>query len=108
VTLPVVWIPDANKDLLEARAWYDNIRPQLGERFALAVEATVEAIAEHPSQFPVVYRNRSPFGSAPLSVRNILRSSGEPDCGHRLLPRQTQSEALAVAVKRSDVACTLL
>jgi hypothetical protein len=40
--------------LLEARAWYDKIGPQLGERFALAVEATVEAIAEHPLQFPVV------------------------------------------------------
>jgi plasmid stabilization system protein ParE len=44
--------------LLEARAWYDNIRPELGERFALAVEATVEALAEHPLQFPVVYRSR--------------------------------------------------
>jgi hypothetical protein len=37
---PVVWIPEANEDLLEARAWYDNIRPQLGEHFALAVDAT--------------------------------------------------------------------
>jgi hypothetical protein len=42
--LPVVWIPESNEDLLDARAWYDNIRLQLGERFALAVEATVEAI----------------------------------------------------------------
>jgi hypothetical protein len=50
VTLPVVWIPEANDDLQEARAWYDNIRPELGERFALA--ATVEAIADHPLQFP--------------------------------------------------------
>jgi len=58
VTLPVVWIPEANEDLLEARAWYDNIRPELGERFALAVEATVETIADHPMQFPVVYRSR--------------------------------------------------
>jgi hypothetical protein len=45
VTLPVVWLPEANEDLLNARAWYDNVRPALGERFALAVEATVEAIA---------------------------------------------------------------
>jgi hypothetical protein len=36
---------------------YDNIRPELGERFALAVDATVEAIAEHPTQFPVIQRN---------------------------------------------------
>jgi plasmid stabilization system protein ParE len=62
VTLPVVWTPEANEDLLEARAWYDNIRPELGERFALAVEATVEALAEHRLQFPVVYRSRRRSG----------------------------------------------
>jgi plasmid stabilization system protein ParE len=62
VTLSVVWTPESNEDLLEARAWYDNIRPELGERFALAVEATVEAISEHPLQFPVVYRNRRRAG----------------------------------------------
>jgi plasmid stabilization system protein ParE len=62
VTHPVVWTPEANEDLLDARAWYDNIGPDLGERFALAVETTVEAIAEHPLQFPVVYRNRRRAG----------------------------------------------
>ena len=72
MTLPVVWIPEANEDLLEARAWYDNIRPELGERFALGVETTVEAMAEHPTQFPVVYRNRRRAGSAALPLRNIL------------------------------------
>ena len=61
MTLPL-WTPEANEDLLEARAWYDKVRPELGERFALAVEATVEAMAEHPLQFPVVYRNRRRAG----------------------------------------------
>jgi plasmid stabilization system protein ParE len=69
VTLPVVWTPEANEDLLDARAWYYDIRPALGERFALAVEVTVETMAEHPLRFPVVYRNlrragvrRFPYG----------------------------------------------
>ncbi len=62
MTLPIVWTPEANEDLLEARAWYDNIRSELGERFALAVEVTVEAIAEHPRQFPVIYRNHRRAG----------------------------------------------
>ena len=62
MTLSVVWIPEANEDLLEARAWYDRIRPELGEHFALTVEATVEAIAENALQFPVVYRNRRRAG----------------------------------------------
>ena len=62
MTLPVVWTPEANEDLLEARVWYDKISPKLGERFALAVEATVEAVAQHPLQFPVVYRSRRRAG----------------------------------------------
>jgi plasmid stabilization system protein ParE len=55
--LPVAWLPEANAELQEARAWYDNIRPELSERFARAVEATIEVIAENPLQFPIVYRN---------------------------------------------------
>ena len=47
MALPAVWLPEADVELKHARAWYDNIPPELGERFALAVEATVEAIAEH-------------------------------------------------------------
>ena len=69
MTLPVVWIPEANEDLLEAQAWYSSIRPALGERFARAVEATVESLAEHPLQFPLVHRSirragvrRFPYG----------------------------------------------
>ena len=62
MTLPVVWIPEANEDLLEAWGWYDNIRPDLGQRFAQAIEATVEALAEHPLQFTVVFQNRRRAG----------------------------------------------
>jgi plasmid stabilization system protein ParE len=48
--------------LKEARAWYDNLRPELGDRFALAVEETIDAVAEHPLQFHVVYRGRRRAG----------------------------------------------
>jgi hypothetical protein len=41
VTLPVVWLPEADFELQEARAWYDDIRPELGERFARAINNTV-------------------------------------------------------------------
>ena len=46
VTLSVVWLPEADAELQEARAWYDDIRPELGERFARAVETAIEEIAE--------------------------------------------------------------
>jgi plasmid stabilization system protein ParE len=69
MTLPVVWLPEADADLKDARAWYDNMRSDLGERFAHAIEDTVETISEGPLQFPVVHRKirragvrRFPFG----------------------------------------------
>jgi plasmid stabilization system protein ParE len=62
VTLPVVWLPEADAELKEARAWYDDIRLELGERFARAIEATVRTISENPLQFPVVHRERRRAG----------------------------------------------
>jgi toxin ParE1/3/4 len=59
---PVVWTRDAAADFQEARAWYADVRPELGERFTSAVEAAVKTIAEHSTQFPVVYRNRRRAG----------------------------------------------
>ncbi|HSS99112.1 MAG TPA: type II toxin-antitoxin system RelE/ParE family toxin [Terriglobales bacterium] len=62
MSLPVVWMPEALADLKQAREWYDAIRHDLGERFALAVESTIEAIVENPLQFPVVHRGRRRAG----------------------------------------------
>ena len=59
---PVVWVPAAEADLREARTWYEDIRLELGDHFALAVDAAVEAIAKNPLQFPAVYRGRRRAG----------------------------------------------
>jgi plasmid stabilization system protein ParE len=55
VILPVVWISEADADLREALAWYEDIHPDLGVRFALAVDAAVEAIAQSPLRFQIVH-----------------------------------------------------
>jgi plasmid stabilization system protein ParE len=62
VTLPIVWLPEADAELKEARTWYAAIGADLAGRFALAVEATIDAIADNPMQFPVVYRDRRRAG----------------------------------------------
>ena len=62
MTLPVVWLPEAEAELRHARDWYDAARTELGNRFAAAVEETVDAIAEHPLQFPIVHRGRRRAG----------------------------------------------
>lgn len=65
----IVWTPEADKDLAEARAWYHNIRAELGERFARTVDQAIEEISDNPLQFPAVHRGwrrvgvrRFPYG----------------------------------------------
>jgi plasmid stabilization system protein ParE len=62
VTLPVVWLPEADAELKEALARYDAIRPELGLRFAEAVEEAVAAVAAAPLRFAVVDKGRRRAG----------------------------------------------
>ena len=62
MTLPVVWLPEADAELKEALARYDSIRPELGIRFAEAVEEAVEAISAAPLRFAAVDKARRRAG----------------------------------------------
>lgn len=95
--LPVVWMSEAAAELRQARAWYDDIRTDLGERFAVAVEAVVEAIAQRPLQFPVVHRGRRRAGVRRFPY-GIFFEVQEQNCRDRLLPREARSEPVAIAI----------
>ena len=43
MTLPLVWLPEAEADLRAAKSWYDELRLALGDRFISAIAATVES-----------------------------------------------------------------
>ena len=62
MTLPVVWLPEADAELKEALARYESIRPELAQRFAEAVVDTVEAIADAPMHYAVVEKGRRRAG----------------------------------------------
>ena len=62
MTLPIFWLPEAVAELKQAYVWYNDKRPELGERFARAAETAVDSIAQNPLQFPVVYRGRRRAG----------------------------------------------
>jgi len=62
VKRPVVWLPEAEAELRKAVAWYAEIRPALGDRFARAVDEAVEAIASNPLHFAVVEKDRRRAG----------------------------------------------
>lgn len=50
----VVFRPEAEADLLDARAWYDRRRDGLGQDFVLAVATTLLGITDNPLAFPEV------------------------------------------------------
>ena len=72
--LPVVWLPEAEADAREAVVWYRKVRSELGDQFALAIEATMGAITENPLRFPVVYRSRRRAGVRRFPTDSFLRS----------------------------------
>jgi plasmid stabilization system protein ParE len=54
VTPRLVFRPEAEAELLDARAWYESERVGLGAIFAAAVETTVTAILQNPLAYPRV------------------------------------------------------
>jgi len=57
MTLPVVWLREADAELREALTRYGSIRPELAQRFAEAVVDTVGEIAGTPLYYAVGRRN---------------------------------------------------
>ena len=53
----LVIAPEAEQDVTEAYAWYENRRPGLGEEFLGSVDACVEAICRTPKIHGVVHEN---------------------------------------------------
>ena len=76
MTLPVRTRPQADADLLEARAWYDAQEPGRGTVFFEAVSAIVHRIADMPLAFPLVERQlrRAVLRRFPYSVYFQVRA----------------------------------
>ncbi len=62
MTLPVVWLPEADAELKEALARYESVRLELAQRFAEAVADTIEKIAAAPLHYAVVEKERRRAG----------------------------------------------
>lgn len=58
--------PEAESDLDEAFAWYEDRSTGLGEQFLAAVEAAIDAVRTTPQRFPGVHEEPD------LSIRRAL------------------------------------
>jgi plasmid stabilization system protein ParE len=69
MTVEVRLRPEAEQDLADAAAWYEEQRPGLGRQFLDETQVLLSAIAERPLAYHVVHRatrrallQRFPFG----------------------------------------------
>jgi plasmid stabilization system protein ParE len=91
MSLPLIITPEAEGDLVDAKAWYDRKREVLGEQFVLCVEAALDHIRRvpagarevHPGVRRVVVR-RFPYGifyrvdSDQIAVIAVYHSKRDP------------------------------
>lgn len=54
-TLEVVFRRAAEREFVEARAWYEEQRAGLGEEFTAQIELAVQSMARAPQRFPIVF-----------------------------------------------------
>lgn len=91
MTVSVRLRPEAEQDLADAAAWYEEQLPGLGNRFLDEVLSTFSAIAEAPLRYPMLHRDtrralihRFPFGiyfrveSTAIVVLAVMHGSRNP------------------------------
>ncbi len=57
MSLAIVFRPEAEADVLEARDWYEEQQPGLSEAFADSLDEIVSRIAPMPRMYPVALRD---------------------------------------------------
>lgn len=57
MTLPLIFRPEADNDLVQAFRWYQERRDGLGVDFMLCVEESLDRIRRSPESYPIVYGN---------------------------------------------------
>ena len=77
VARQVVFRPEAEDEVLEAREWYEARRSGLGKEFAQAVDETVSRIIEHPLAYQRAHKEtrRAVLSRFPFAV--YYRIAGE-------------------------------
>lgn len=57
MNLAAVFRPEAVGDVIEARRWYEEQEPGLGDAFAASVEEMVNRMKSMPRMYPVAHRD---------------------------------------------------
>ena len=101
MTPRLVFRPQAESEILEARNWYEERRQGLGEAFAAVVDLTVAGILEHPLAYPRIYgeTRRAIMRRFPYAV--YFRVLSEENCSPGCNTRPPSRSPLANATLRA-------
>ena len=91
MTLEILVRPEAEHDLMEAAAWYEQQQAGLGYRFSEEIETTFARISRHPYSYETLHRGtrrallrRFPFGifyrveDAGIVILAVMHASRDP------------------------------
>lgn len=77
MNLAAVFRPEAVADVVEARGWYEEQDPGLGDAFADSVEEIVDRMKSMPRMYPVAHRDVRRGKLRKFSVLGLLPSASE-------------------------------
>lgn len=66
----LLFIPEANDDVVQSYNWYESSEPGLGEEFLRCLEACLHGIQRHPEMYPVAVDEfrRAPIRRFPFEI----------------------------------------
>lgn len=101
MAVELVIAPEADQDIAEAYAWYQQHRSGLGEEFLGCVDAAIEGICRTPEMYRIVHENyrralvrRFPYAifyehtEVALTIYCVFHTSRHPDKWRQRLPRR--------------------
>ena len=91
MTRQVVFRPEAEDEVLEAREWYETRRPGLGKEFAQAVDEMVSRISENPLAYQRAYKETRRIVLSRFPYALYYRLAGEDIVVQAVHGRQHQS-----------------
>jgi len=88
MTLPVTFRRAARAEFIEAAAWYEAQRPNLGVEFVAEVERCVAVAAEQPQLYAVVHKGMRRVTCGAVSIQRLLPCGDAARCYSGSLSRQ--------------------
>jgi plasmid stabilization system protein ParE len=99
MAVELVFVPEAELDIMEAYAWYESRRAGLGEEFLSSLEACIESIRRQPLMCALVYEShrralirRFPYAvfyeyaEAAITVYAVFHTARDPRKWRQRLP----------------------